>query len=1185
MGISKKFQRSSGSSGFTPEQLEQIVSASGLPPLKEKKPLNILDKISRIVNFGTATVAGATRGAIRKDLSVGEGIAQGVQKNIGFGDVMREDLGIKPESRLGKVGMGAAGFLADVVFDPLTYLSFGTSAGLKVGGKTLTKTGTKLAQASAREIVEKNVAKALAKGMAPEVAQRLGGQKVSGFVNELMQRSFGAKGLTEEATEQFLKEGVSEQTLYTLRELGPKLLDQGGVKWFGKTLVTSKQLAKTPVGKAARRLGETEVGKAVGRLGEALGKTFVPDFMKNPKLVSIIDRAKTTQRRSINGILEANKVLFQDLDNDQMSKLFDNIWEMKRNIIGSSDEIQKETIDNLNKMFPELKVKSAEHAKNLLNGLEDRTLEGVSKIRADIDEIIKPYFEKRKDLIEGGALGGTKAGLQKTPASKSFGMVDELNGMVKQLKDKLKEIRSSRPRVPVQKRMVDLGGEITDDEMIHVGNRLIGYEEERLAKVVDDIEKQIANASKAGPVKVGKAGEKLVKLTPQEQIVLAERKIVSMQKDFSEQEKMLQKVLGARQEAKKRQAGVRLIFKGDEKLQAVSDALFEGKDSIIKKFANAAGLSEDDAIKFYIPSKFKDKVTVNDFSWGRNMGSPKMGFLKQFTGAEDNLIRDPFEAYSRGQVDVVTARIKTDAFKSTLKSLGRPIADITEEAAKARGLVKVGRETLEGKIEGWFPKEVAEEINKFLDPKKIGTIDELARVTGFDYVTGIFKGYVTSLFPGFHVRNITSNQFQNILKIGMDTGNPVLQKNALEIALGKNLDNVFHTKTGKTLTNRQIRDMVQKESDILEKFSSKYGSMEQMLTEANPKNMERLGNFNMFNPSTWQNVNPFSRDNIALKTGRNIGGFAEAQAKMVSVLQALNEGKGVKEGIKQAEEAIFNYGKLTDMERDIFRRIIPFYTFARKNAEFQIRMLATNPGRVAGELKAIRNAGQAFGEPITEEDTAGLPNWIIDSLGIKAGANKYGQQQFITGFGLPIEEFIQRFSGDKGIAWNFTKNMLSQFNPILKFPIERATGTDIFRGRPITEIDNGQDLKAFLDVMPKAVGDEFKALIQFKEIPNQPVYVDGKIVDRKSKYVANPFVLHWIRNLPTSRISSTVGYLTDDTSTIDQQLLKFFTGIKGFSIDQENQEYYKELTRSRELIDYLERMGVMKSKEINYIPK
>ena len=1174
---SGRLKSSSTSSGFTPEQLEQIISAQGLPPLKEKKPLNVLDKVSRVLNFGTAVVAGATRGAIREDTSVLEGIAQGVKKNIGFGDVIREDLGINPQDRLGKIGVGAAGFLADVVFDPLTYLSFGASAGLKVSGKTLTKAGTKLAQASAREIVEKNVADALARGMAPELAQRIGGQKVSGVVNELVQRSFGAKGLTEEAAEEFLEKGVSEQTLYTLRELGPKLIDQGGVKWFGKTLVTSKQLANTPVGKAARRLGETEVGKAVGRLGEALGKTFVPDFMKNPKLVSIIDRAKTGQRRAINGILEANKELFKDLNDDQMSKLFDTVWTMKRNVIGTAEEIEKETIDNLNKVFPELKVKDAEQARNLLNGLEDRTLESVSKIRADIDEIVKPYFEKRKEMAEAGKFVESKTGIQKTPAIGSMGMVDELNAMVDQLKAKLKDIRSSRPRVAVEKRMIDLGGEITDDEVVHIGNRLIGYEEERLAGVIDNLEKQIKNASEAGPMKVGTPKGKLSELTPQEQIVLAERKIVAMQKEFSDQEKMIQKILGARQEAKKRQAGVRLIFKGDEKLQAVSDALFEGKDSIIKKFAKTAGLSEDDAIKFYIPSKFKDKVTVKDFAWGRNMGSPNMGFLKQFTGVEDNLIKDPFEAYSRGQVDVVTARIKTDAFKSTLNALGRGVDEITEEAAKAQGLVKVARDTMEGKIEGWFPKEVADEINKFLDPKKIGTIDELARVTGFDYVTGLFKGYVTSLFPGFQIRNITSNQFQNILKIGLDTMNPGLQKNALEIALGKNLSNTFKAKTGQTFTNKQIRDMVSKESDILEKFSSSFGSMEQLLNEANPRKLQRLGNFNLFNP--------LSRENIALKTGRKIGGFAEAQAKMVSILQALNEGKSVSEGIKQAEEALFNYSKLTDMEQGLFRRIIPFYTFARKNAEFQIRSLATNPGRVAGELKAIRGAGQALGEPITEEDKDGLPNWIIDSLGIKAGANKYGQNEFLTGFGLPIEEFIQRFSGDRGIAWNFTKNILSQFNPIIKMPLERATGTDIFRGRPITEISNAEDLRVFLDAMPKKVGDEIKDLIQFREIPNQPVYANGKIVDRKSKYVANPFVLHWLRNLPSSRIQATAGFISSEEEASFSKALRFFTGIRSFAIDQEYQKFVNDLNRSRELEDYLIRMGVMKKKEIPFIPK
>lgn len=1181
------------SQGFTPEQLQSLVSASKLPELKPHPVLNTLEKVSRVLNIGTAAVAGATRGAIRGDMSIAEGVKQGIKENIGFSDVIRQDLNINPDNRLGKIGVSVAGFLADVAFDPLTYLTLGMGSGLKVSGKVITQEGTKLAQKAATEIVEKNVAEALARGVSEEAARKIGGRGVSGVVNDLVQRTFGKKGITEAAAEDFLQRGISQETISTFRELGPKILDQGGVKFFGKTLVTSKQLSKTIFGRAAKRLGETEIAKAVGNvgtvIGDSLGKTFVPDFMKNPRLVRIIDNAKRTQKQAMKGIVEANKALFEGLNDDQMSSLFTEIFSKKKQIISDASVISEETISDLNKAFPDLGVKDAEHAKKLLNLVEDKTIEDIKSMRQRIDDLVKPFFEKRQARIEANAgselAGGAGKAIQKTPAYASMQRVDDLNKVVNGLREELKSLRKNIPKIPAlpgKEKVIEIGGDITDDELINVQGKLIKYEEERLASLVDNLSERIAKTKEkitsgkgiVGGKTVAKGAVEALPLSPEETIVFSERRITQLQNELTEKTRMLDKVINARRVAKAAQKTQKLAF-DDPALQAVADKLFEGPNAIVPKFAKIAGLSEDDAIKFYIPSIFEDKVRVKDFAVGRNLSSASYGWLKEFGGVEnDKLIRDPFTAYATRQVQVATARIKADAFQNALKSMGREINELTPEAAKELGWSKVSRKSAEGMIEGWLPKDVAEELNKFIGSNEVGTIDQLAKATGFDWATGLFKSYVTSLFPGFHIRNITSNQFQNMLKIGVDTLDPAKQVKALQIALNTNRDAKFVTKMGRTYTNGEIHDLLRKSSDILERDATSYGTLEHLLENSKSDIYSRMSNFS-----------PLSQHNALLKAGRKIGGLSESQAKIVSVLHALNEGKSLKEGVQMAEEALFNYSKLTDMEKSVFRRIIPFYTFARKNAEYQIRMLAKNPGRVAAQIKAIRGLSGAVGEPISEEDKKGLPNWVLDSLGIKAGANQWGQSTFLTGFGLPIEEFLQRFSGDKGITWNFTKNVLAQVNPILKFPAERATGVDFFRGRPITEISNAQDLKALFDVMPEKVATQMKDLIQYREIPDQPVYVNGKIVGYHTKYTANPFALHLLRSVPTSRAQTTLGFLTSDTESSTNKALRFFTGVRGFAIDQEQQKFYNDLDRSRELEDYLIRMGVGKQFTRFFIPQ
>ena len=1167
------------SQGFSEEQLEQLVDRYGIPPLQKREPLNFLDKLGRILNVGTATVAGGVRGALREDETVIGGAAKGLAssvstdfKSLSFGDIIREDLGVKTEDRASKIAVGTTGFIADILFDPLTYLTFGAGAGIKVAGKVLTKTGTKLAQQASKDIIEERILKG--------VSEKLAGKKVKGTVNDLLQRSFGAKGLTDEASEQFLKEGISQQTISSLRELGPKLIDQGGIQFFGKTLVTSKTLAKTPVGKAAKRLGEQEI---VVALKNTLGKTFIADFLKNPTLVNTLAKAQREQRKAMEGIVAVNKELFKDLNDDEMSTLFSEIFKKKKEIPLNASEIQKNTINDLGKLLPNIKIKDTEDAAHLIDELENNTAKVMGSLQERIDSLTKDFLEgvrtgiKEKTIRQPNLIVTAGTRILKV---KEYSEIERLDNFIKNFGQVIKDLKKEYYKVakPIVKKVSEekkpfFVGDIHKEELIGVHNKILKEEEDRLEDIAqslrdqyDELKQTVDLAKKQGTkreVVKRVPGQMAKAFSPQEKITIIQQQMRKLQNDLVDKVRLFETIIDARKIVKAKQKKEKIVFT-NPKLQAVSDKLFEGPDAIVPRFAKLSGIEEDEMIKFYIPSFFRDKLMVKDFSVGRNLSSPQYGWLKQFTGVEEDLIRDPFEAYSRGQVAIATARIKLNAFSSLIDSIGSRV--------EISGWEKVSRKMPDGKLEGWFPKEIAEEINRFLDPKKMGTIDELARVTGFDWATGIFKAYVTSLFPAFHIRNIASNQFLNMMKIGLDTQNPNLQYKALQIALNRNPDAVFKTKTGQTFTNAQIKKLIEKESDILQGRSSAFSTLESLIE--NQDDFNRLSNFN-----------PLSRSFVVLQKGRQVGTIAESQAKIVGVLQALNDGKSIKDGVKQAEEALFNYGKLTDFERSIMRRMIPFYTFARKNAEYQIRLLASNPGRVATQLKAIRGVGTAFGEPITDEDKEALPNWIIDSLGIKAGANQYGQETYLVGLGLPIEEFIQRFSGTHGIVWNSVQSTLVSTNPLLRFPLERATGQDFFREKPIVDIANAKDLKSLFETLPKPVSKQLADLIQFREIKNQPVYADGKIVDRKSRYVANPFVLHWMRNLPTSRIQSTAGFLSDEDEAEYTKWLRMFTGVRGYSIDKEYTKFQKELKRKRELQDYLIRMGVLKRFENVYVPK
>jgi hypothetical protein len=341
-------KRSSRSTRNTPtidlsgvEGLEELASKQEYKaPLKEKV-FSGLRKVGGILNFTNAVTAGAVKGAINPTLSVADGIRYGVRnrETFGYANILKEDLGIKAETKAEKFAVGTAGFIADVLFDPLTYLTLGVGAGLKLSGRTLTKQGTRLFQNTSKELIDSTTNLLVKKGYTVEQASKIASSRATPIMNDLVQRSFGKKGVTESAARQLIKEGISEGTVNTWKQLGPQLIDKGGIKMFGKTLVSSNTLKNTPVARAAKRLfvdgsgNFTRIGEATNLLKETLGKTFITDFGKNPKLVSIIDQMGRESRKVFEVFVDQNKKLFEGLNDAQMTEFFDQAFKKKKEII------------------------------------------------------------------------------------------------------------------------------------------------------------------------------------------------------------------------------------------------------------------------------------------------------------------------------------------------------------------------------------------------------------------------------------------------------------------------------------------------------------------------------------------------------------------------------------------------------------------------------------------------------------------------------------------------------------------------------------------------------------------------------------------------------------------------------------------------------------------------------------
>lgn len=1150
------------------ENLRVLAEQNGF---KEKKTLNFVNKVGRALNKDIAAIAGGLRGIIREDETFGEGVSRGMKENIGFSDVIREVVGT-PETRAGKIAVGTFGFAADVLFSPLTYITFGASVGKKVAGQVLTKKATKLAQKAEKEIRSTVASKAddfVREGVHPDRAARLAGSEAKRDINELYQKMVSKEGLSVATAEKFIEKGLNIGTVESIQRLGPTLIDRGGLKWFGKTLVTSERLGRTIIGRAGKALGQQEIVQAVKN---TLGRSFVFNFQKNPKLADAMQKISIQSRRVVSGISKSVDDLFKGTTDKEQVEFFDKVFNERVATVNEAAKIQEQHVVALGKQFPGLNVKNVDDAKRILAGLEDSTQKTVVGIRTEVDKIVKPFFEAREQVIKKGeAIPAPKVGLQAEPITKGFGRVDELNSVIKGLRGQLNELRKSKKGkgALAMKSGKELAVELTDKEVAKTANAIITHEESRLEEIITKLSDSMRNL-KAKPtvVGVGKAKVKLKKPTELEVVAAAEKQIKKLQDELTDKSVLLGKILDSRRRAKQLMREKKLDF-GSAKMNAIGKVLFEGDNSIMAKTAKAAGISEADAFKYYLSSKFKNVHTVKGFASGHGLSAPSTNFLKEFRGKVDETqIKNAAEALKRTRIDVANARIKSDAIKSMFGKggFGRAFNEMDEITAARLGFVKFERKLVDGDFKGWMPKQIKDDLTEFLEPKA-SSIDELARNIGFDYATGLFKGWVTSIFPAFHFRNMTSNQFNLLLKTGIDGMNPKYRKTSFglmrDVLAGRTPRGTIELANGTKMTTAKLLKEIQKHSDFLDRGA--FDDIEFMLENA----------------SKTVSKNPLNPRFVALEKTREWGTAIEMESKLVSVLSLLNQGLDIPQAIKGAEDALFNYRALAPFEKDIMRRVIPFYTWTRKNFELQLRTLATNPGRTAAQLKFVRGVGESIGEPLADSDREGLPSWVVDSLGIKVNSQGVGGSRYLTGLGLPIEEFLKRFSGEDGFVWNSIKNTMSQMNPLIKFPIERATGVDLFRGKPITEIDNGAQIKPFLDVLPKPIRNQVKDLLQYKEI-TVPRFVNGVKVGEETKYTANPFALHWFRNLPTARLTSTISTSQTGDITKLENTMKLITGVSSFTIDKSRQQFFNDLEEKEELVQYLQRIGIVGTKEILY---
>lgn len=184
--------------------------------------------------------------------------------------------------------------------------------------------------------------------------------------------------------------------------------------------------------------------------------------------------------------------------------------------------------------------------------------------------------------------------------------------------------------------------------------------------------------------------------------------------------------------------------------------------------------------------------------------------------------------------------------------------------------------------------------------------------------------------------------------------------------------------------------------------------------------------------------------NVLLKAGEAAYKKVEYYNRVAPYLELRAQGLTAGEAAQRVKMAQFDYADLTNFERSVMKRVIPFYTFSRKNLPYQLRMLIENPGgRTAQTVRAFNDARDET------KDTGFVPRYLAESLAIPIGGTPESRRYISVSGTLPIEQALNNFAFTNNLPdlKRMAQKAGGQLNFMLQQPIESITDTQLWSGR------------------------------------------------------------------------------------------------------------------------------------------
>ncbi len=577
----------------------------------------------------------------------------------------------------------------------------------------------------------------------------------------------------------------------------------------------------------------------------------------------------------------------------------------------------------------------------------------------------------------------------------------------------------------------------------------------------------------------------------------------------------------------------------DKELSELKDeGLFEDFNASTQTFATSGFMDGKKALRGSDKQRVFDSVKqaraegyILDSNFAKTVGISERNFREAI--AFDNLSKN---------LSAIKDPVSGDSLVKTIKQ-GEEIPKGYKEIEVPMGIVN----PFKGMA---LPEDVAPLIENFY--KRYSQPEEINKVLKLvDKFNGIWKTTVTKYFPGFHTRN----------KIGGISNNLVAGVNPLEYPQLE-IQSLKLSKLNEAVQNNKITPKIQKQLDEQVKgLGLTYSELLKVAREQrifNAGQLSELKEFD-FDAKKWGINKPLGGK--VGKTFDRLGSLVEDTNRLTLFIDRLKKGDDALKAGMDVAKWHFDYSDMSKFEKDVLRRIIPFYTFMKNNLELHLTEALKQPVKYKLIIKGIQS-GQNTDMFTDEDGESFLPEWMQDKLNIPMGGADGDMIRMITGFGLPIEALQDVVGNDTG---DTLRQVAASTNPLLKTFIEQATGNNLFKDKKIKEDNSGYSYRN----MPEKIQN----LLEYKEVD----VPDGKGGVKYTKYTVNPEKKYWYELL-TSRAGTTGKNLATafagDADDMGQMGLNLLTGVRAYDIDPKQEKDKKTKKDLRELQDFFEDQGL-----------